>query len=92
MIHKTIMICRKNIFFSLMHGCNKTIKNNVVLIWNISLKNFFKGKLYVVLQKKRCNDYGYSLLDKEMFFFKKSLFTHFEKVVCTRFQGKGDYM
>ena len=70
-----------------MHGCNKTIKNNVVLIWNISLKNFFKGKLYVVLQK-RCNDYGYSLLDKEMFFFKKSLFTHFEKVVQD-FKGRG---
>ena len=43
---------------------------------------------YVVLQKKRCNDYGYSLLDKEMFFFKKSLFTHFEKVVQD-FKGRG---
>ena len=46
----------------------------------------------MLFYKKRCNDYGYSPLDKEMFFFKKSLFTHFEKVVCTRFQGKGDYM
>ena len=38
--------------------------------------------------KKRCNDYGYSLLDKDMFFFKKSLFTHFEKVVQD-FKGRG---
>ena len=75
-----------------MHGGNKTIKTNVVLIWNMSLKNFFKRKAICCSAKKDVMIMVILFWIRKCFSLKSLLFTHFEKVVCTRFQGKGDYM